>query len=310
MHPRSKHTGRYDFPRLIADFPDLAPFVSDTGPSKEATIDFADPAAVKALNRALLKSVYGLAHWDVPEGYLCPPIPGRADYIHYLADLLAESNGGTPPPAASVRILDVGVGANCIYPILGCCVYGWRFVAGDVDEAALDAAWKTVEANPQLARNVSLRQQASPQNVLKGLIRPEERFDATLCNPPFNASPDEAQAAARRKWKNLGRGEDAIKNFGGQGGELWYPGGEAAFARRMIEESASFASQVLWFTTLVSKSANLPGLRSALTRARALEAREIEMTQGQKTSRIVAWTFLDERKRGEWRRKRWGGAKA
>jgi 23S rRNA (adenine1618-N6)-methyltransferase len=59
------------------------------------TIDFSDPEAVKSLNQALLISYY-----DIQMGYshyLCPPIPGRADYIHYIADLLAESNNGIIP---------------------------------------------------------------------------------------------------------------------------------------------------------------------------------------------------------------------
>ena len=87
LHPRSKHRERYDFEKLISGFPELGPFVQ---PNKfdDLSIDFANPDAVKALNRALLKFHYGIEHWDVPDGYLCPPIPGRADYIHHIADLL------------------------------------------------------------------------------------------------------------------------------------------------------------------------------------------------------------------------------
>jgi 23S rRNA (adenine1618-N6)-methyltransferase len=53
-----------------------------------------------------------------PANYLCPPIPAVADYLHYLADLLADGSGGVPR-GIKVRALDVGVGANCIYPLLG-----------------------------------------------------------------------------------------------------------------------------------------------------------------------------------------------
>ena len=63
----------------------------------DESVDFANPAAVKALNRALLRQDYGLDYWDIPAGYLCPPIPGRADYVHYLADLLAADRGGGAP---------------------------------------------------------------------------------------------------------------------------------------------------------------------------------------------------------------------
>jgi len=302
MHPRNKHAGRYDLEVLKSSVPELASLIR-ANPSGEATIDFADPAAVLLLNRALLKAYYGVAHWGIPPGYLCPPVPGRADYIHHAADLLGASNGGKIPRGDGVRVLDVGVGANLIYPIVGRAEYGWRFVGSDVDAVALKNAQSIVDGNPSLSQGVKLRQQKPPA-ILQGLLKPEERFDVTLCNPPFNASEAESKMGAKRKWANLGRPETE-KNFGGRPAELWTPGGEAAFVRRLIEESAGPGRQVYWFTTLVSKSENIPGVEKALARAKALDARIIEMEHGQKKSRIAAWTFLDERRRAEWRAKRW-----
>ncbi|MFH1018315.1 MAG: 23S rRNA (adenine(1618)-N(6))-methyltransferase RlmF [Pseudomonadota bacterium] len=302
MHPRNRHTGRYDFEALTKSVPDLAAFVT-LNPLKERTIDFTDPAAVKALNRGLLKTFYSVDHWDILPGYLCPPVPSRADYIHYAADLLGSLNEGAIPRGDSVCVLDVGVGANCIYPIIGHAEYGWRFVGSDIDSVALACARKTVEANASLSQAVKLRLQTSPA-VLQGLFKPDERFDLTLCNPPFNASLDEAQAGTKRKWANLNRPETE-KNFGGQGAELWTPGGEAAFAWRLISESAALGTQVLWFSTLISKSANLPSVLKALERVKPADTRTIEMSQGQKKSRVVAWTFLDKKQGEEWRRRRW-----
>jgi hypothetical protein len=102
------------------------------------SIDFANPAAVKALNQALLKKFYDIAHWDIPPGYLCPPIPGRADYIHHVADLLAGEHEVAIPRGPSVAVLDIGIGANCVYPIVGCHDYGWQFVGTDIDVFAGD----------------------------------------------------------------------------------------------------------------------------------------------------------------------------
>jgi 23S rRNA (adenine1618-N6)-methyltransferase len=302
MHPRNKHAGRYDLEALARSVPELAALIR-LNPDGEPTVDFADPAAVKTLNRALLKTFYGVERWDIPPGYLCPPVPGRADCIHHAADLLAGANAGVVPRGDSVRALDVGVGANCIYPIIGRAEYGWRFVGSDIDTAALAAAQKTLDANPALSSGVKLRLQTAPA-ILKGLLKPEERFDLTLCNPPFNASLDEARAGAERKWANLDR-PGTGKNFGGQGGELWTPGGEAAFTRRLISESAEVGAQVFWFSTLLSKAANLPGVLKDLERAKPALTRVVEMEQGQKKSRLVAWTFLDEKRRAEWRSRRW-----
>eukprot|EP01035_Chromulina_nebulosa_P037995 gene37995-biopygen25212 len=66
-HPRNRHRDRYDFPALLRASPALAPFVVPH-PLAGDTINFSDPAAVRALNRALLLADYGLAHWDIPPG--------------------------------------------------------------------------------------------------------------------------------------------------------------------------------------------------------------------------------------------------
>jgi 23S rRNA (adenine1618-N6)-methyltransferase len=305
LHPRNRHAGGYDFPKLVAACPELEPFVR-RAPHGGPSIDFADPAAVKALNRALLLEAYGIRGWDIPPGYLCPPLPGRADYLHHLADLLAE--GGTIPRGPAVRVLDIGTGASAIYPLVGHREYGWSFVGSDIDGAALASAARILAANPGLGGGITLRKQTDPKAVLTGVVGPDEAFDLTLCNPPFHGSLREAREGTQRKWRNLGRGQSAkpVLNFGGQGAELWCEGGEAGFARRLVEESARMPGQVLWFTTLISTSANLPAVQRALRQAGAREVRIIPMAQGQKQSRFVAWTFLSPEDRNRWR-KRWSG---
>jgi 23S rRNA (adenine1618-N6)-methyltransferase len=264
---------------------------------------------VKALNCALLKRFYGVSKWDVPAGYLCPPIPGRADYLHHLADLLGSSNGGVVPHGEEIRVLDVGVGANCIYPLIGHGEYGWSFVGSDVDSTAIASAKQIVAWNDKLQNVIEIRQQLSSKNILSGLLIGEEVFDASMCNPPFHASLAEAQAGTRRKWNNLGMGAGKTQppnlNFGGKESELCFPGGEAGFVRLMIDESARIGTRVFWFSTLISKEATLPGVYAALKKANVFEWKTLEMSQGQKKSRVVAWTFLNEKQREEWRKRRW-----
>ncbi len=307
LHPRNRHPGHYDFPQLIAVSPELAAFVI-TNPHGKPSIDFANPAAVRVFNRALLKNLYGIQHWSIAEGYLCPPIPGRADYLHGLADLLAAENAGEIPRGPLIRVLDVGVGANCIYPLLGHSDYGWRFLGSDIDATALDCAQANVTDN-QLQSAIELRLQTQRGQIFTGLLKDDERFDLTLCNPPFHASADEAASGSRRKWKNLGKLDPQRKlpelNFGGQNHELWCTGGEASFIKRMIRESQASASQVLWFSTLVSKSGNLPDIHKQLNKLGASTTRTVEMAQGNKQSRFVAWTFMDAEQRRHWAQTRW-----
>ena len=312
LHPRNQHQGRYDFTALTVALPALAAFLTTT-PAGETSIDFSDPSAVRALNRALLKTQYGIAHWDLPAGYLCPPIPGRADYLHGLADLLAGSNvdaanTATIPRGAAIRALDIGTGANLIYPLLGHREYDWRFVGSDIDATALKAAEAIVEANG-LRKAIELRHQPDPARIFEGLLRDDDVFDLTLCNPPFHASAEDAARGSQRKWHNLGKTEamrgGARLNFGGQSSELWCAGGEAAFVRRMIRESASIATRVYWFSTLIAKSEHLVDVRKQLNQAGAQEVRVVAMAQGNKQSRFVAWTFLDALQREAWRMARW-----
>ncbi|WP_323149508.1 23S rRNA (adenine(1618)-N(6))-methyltransferase RlmF [Pseudomonas oryzihabitans] len=293
LHPRNRHQGSYDFPALIRVSPALKPFVAPT-PRGNLSIDFTDPQAVRALNRALLALHHGVRDWDIPADFLCPPIPGRADYLHHLADLLAEGNSGQIPRGEAIRLLDVGTGANGVYPLIGFKEYGWHFVGSDIAPAALAAFGRTLAANPDCAAAIELRRQPDFQAIFAGILKPGERYAATLCNPPFHASPDDAVRGSKRKWKNLGKttGKTVpLLNFGGQAAELWCPGGEAAFIERMIRESRSHAAQVGWFTCLVSKASNLPPLQTALRREQASEVRVVAMAQGQKQSRFLAWRF-------------------
>lgn len=292
MHPRNRFRRGYDFSRLIAANAELAAHVRPN-PYGDASIDYADPAAVTALNRALMISEYGLRDWQLPPGYLCPAIPGRSDYLHYLADLLAIGNPEDVPRGPSVRVLDIGVGANGIYPLVGASEYGWRFVGTDIDPVACRSARALVAANPSVADLIDIRRQTSPMKCFTGVIAAGEHFAASMCNPPFHASAEEAAAGTRRKRRNLGGSSKAARplNFGGQARELWCEGGESGFVQRMIAESARCQDRCRWFTTLVSKSAHLPAFHAALGRVRAADVRVIAMAQGQKQSRILAWTF-------------------
>lgn len=293
LHSRNRHRAGYDFEALCLRTPELAGHVF-TNEYGTCTLDFANPDAVKSLNKALLAYHYGIAHWDLPAGYLCPPIPGRVDYLHWVADLLAE-HAASLPTGKGVRVLDIGVGANCIYPLLGCREYGWRFVGSDIDPVSVKAATLLAKSNG-LGNQIECRLQGNPSHVFTGIIGPKDRFALTLCNPPFHGSLAEASKGTQRKLRNLGKEVKGapVLNFGGQKAELWCEGGEAAFLANMIAQSQAFAAQCLWFSSLVSKKENLAGAQQALSRVGARQVRIIDMAQGNKVSRILAWSFFDD----------------
>ncbi|MDD8022392.1 MAG: 23S rRNA (adenine(1618)-N(6))-methyltransferase RlmF [Paracoccaceae bacterium] len=293
LHPRNQHREGYDFERLIVKSPELEA-VTTRNPRGQMTIDFQDANAVRMLNRALLRAHYDIDFWDIPASFLCPPIPGRVDYIHYLADLLAESNGQEIPRGPAIKALDIGTGASLVYPLTGQHEYGWDFTGVDIDPASLKSARQICQRN---GLKIGLRRQHNPEDIFEGVVGPDDMFHVTLCNPPFHASLAQAEEGTRRKWRNLGKGHSAELNFGGQNAELWCPGGEIGFIAKMIEQSMAFAEQCLWFTCLVSKKDNLKPLSRLLNKARVAEFRVVEMAQGQKTSRFLAWTYYPERLR-------------
>lgn len=296
LHPRNPHNKPYNFEELIKAKSELKPFVK-LNKYDNLSIDFSNPQAVLLLNKALLSHFYKIKNYEIPKDTLCPPIPGRADYIHYMADLIANDN----KVPKKIKVLDIGTGANLIYPIIGVSVYDWSFIAVDVEESSLKAAQKIINANPSLKDAIRCRLQTNSEDIFFGVFNKDDFFDFTMCNPPFHKFQKEATAGTVRKNKNLGKKNENLLNFGGQANELWYPGGEITFITKMIKQSSKRAKNCLWFSTLVSKKENLEVIYKVLKQVKALEVRTIDMRQGQKTTRIVTWSFLNKQAKEKWK---------
>ncbi len=280
MHPKNPFNNDYNFATLIAEYPQLKPFVFENEHGNN-TVKFADHEAVKALTTALLKAHYGITHWHIPENNLCPPIPGRLDYLLHVAELLPEKE---------IHLLDIGTGANLIYPILATRHFNWKCTASEVNLDSLSNAQEIIDKNESL-KNIDLRHQQFKTHILEYIILPTDVFDVVVCNPPFFKNRTEAEQSNRRKFKNLELNEENTKNFGGLSNELWYKGGEAAFVQKMAEESLQFKDQVQWFTAIVSQKENLKNIKRAINKTKPTEVRIVEMEQGNKQSRFIAWTF-------------------
>lgn len=315
LHARNVHSGRYDFAKLVEALPELAPFTL-ANPHGDTSINFSDDESVKLLNKALLALHYGVKQWDIPSGYLCPPIPGRVDYVHHIADLLAQCNKGKLPVGAKVTGLDIGAGANAIYPIVASSRYKWAMVGSDIDPISVENAQNIAQNNAHLAQKMQFRLQENNKNFFANIIKDGEFYDFTMCNPPFHASQDEANKGSQRKLQNLAinrekRGQkpepkkQSALNFGGQNAELWCKGGEETFIRDMAFESADFKNQCLWFTTLISKKENVRQLTRALDKVGVTNIQVVEMKHGQKITRFVAWSFLTPEQQQLWASAKW-----
>jgi len=305
LHPRNVHRDGYDFEALTTAYPELGDFVFINKYNVES-IDFSDYEAVKTLNLALMRHHYGVRHWSIPKGYLCPPVPGRADYLHYAADVLSNGKKGDIPRGSKIKVLDIGVGSNIIFPLLGHKIYGWSFVGTEIDPKAYGNAQLNVTHN-KLSNRIEVRPQRAPQYVLRNIIGEEEYFDLVICNPPFHKSIEEANAGTERKWKNLGKPKEERKdlNFGGRQNEIVYPGGEVAFLQKMLDESYFQKNKVLWFTSLIAKKDHLPAILRRVKKVKPTMSKVVEMTQGQKVSRMLCWSFMNKKQQAAWKAARW-----
>ena len=107
---------------------------------------------------------YKVNFWDLPDQNLVPPVPGRADYIHYLADLLNVDD------SHKINILDIGTGASLIYPLIGSSVYNWNFIATDSEPKSIKVAQKIIDENLHLRLKIILRLQSDKNKILSGIV--------------------------------------------------------------------------------------------------------------------------------------------
>lgn len=166
-HPRNKYSENPpDFAHLASLYPSFKPFVFFSRDGRPR-IDWTDFNATRELTRVLLLHDHRL-NWWIPDGQLCPTVPNRSNYIHWIEDLLSSdiivkptSNGGD-----KVRGFDIGTGANCIYPLLGASLLGWSFVGSDVTDVALEWAEKNVRDNPHISELIEIRKVENGKETL------------------------------------------------------------------------------------------------------------------------------------------------
>ncbi|KJP85466.1 hypothetical protein AK88_04905 [Plasmodium fragile] len=189
------------------------------------------------------------------ENYLCPNIPGRANYIHYIADLTALRNvpgegayrgtkhGDHPgernsqgigdmtmeqldkcvPHAretnddekdtllcsSQIKVLDIGVGSNCIYPLLGNSIYNWSFVGVDINLDSLKLCYLNILLNNK-ENLIALKYQKDPRKIFNNVVNNTDFFFFSMCNPPFYSSLDEVN---RNPFRNIGAHVNEVVYF-------------------------------------------------------------------------------------------------
>ncbi|RHY63129.1 hypothetical protein DYB30_002127, partial [Aphanomyces astaci] len=240
------------------------------------------------LTRALLHRDFGITTWHVPLNRLCPPLPNRLNYIHWIEDLILFSQSSyVSTEDAPIWGVDIGTGASVIYPLLGHSLNQWRFLATDVDAESIEYAAANLRSN-HLEHVIHLETVADghdaailPTASIQRRCRHDGPVLFTMCNPPFFDSIDQADTNPRTACT-------------GSASEMTTPGGEVAFVTRMIQDSLLLTSQVRWYTSLIGRKSSLRPLLAILRSHGIPNMRTTEFLQGRTTRWGLAWSFTTD----------------
>ncbi|KAH8739310.1 YbiN-like RNA methylase [Cryptosporidium ryanae] len=287
-------------------------------------INYDNPRAIYKISKVLLHYRYKIT-WKIPRGFLVPTIPSRVNYVHYIADLLTpehifnteETKGlfsktclphktGIKhetefcsvktyliPTGRQIFGLDIGVGANCIFPILCNSIYSWSMVGTDISTESLFISNSIIEIN-NLSDSIKLIHQKNVDQILVGILDHPKisntYFAFSICNPPFYSSNEDSINSTH---PNRSR---SCKEY-----EVITIGGEFNFLLKLYKQSKNFQKRVIWFTSQVSKLKNIKKLREIFRYelcSKKLEAtRIISLKQGKHEKWVLAWSFYNKEER-------------
>jgi len=274
-----------DFTTLAQQDADFAEVLKSNG-----QLDFSNPESIQQLTKSLLKRDFGL-RISLPPDRLCPPIPNRLNYLLWIQDLLdttIDSYTDIYEPKREVLGLDIGSGASCIYPLLGCAQRpNWRFAGTDIDDTSLQFARDNIRTN-NLQNRIKIIQTQPDGPLLPLDALRFENIDFSMCNPPFYSSKAEMLASAASKQR------PPFTACTGSETEMVTSGGEVAFVSRIIEESITLCDRVQWYTSMLGKFSSLATLVQILREKRIDNYAVTEFVQGSKTRRWgIGWSFDD-----------------
>ncbi|KND91575.1 putative methyltransferase-like protein C27D7.08c [Tolypocladium ophioglossoides CBS 100239] len=265
------------------DFKDLGRRDPDfAAVTKGRELDFCDPRSVVQLTKTLLKLDFGL-QIALPDDRLCPPVTNRHNYILWLKRLLDTSSYSAP--GQQLVGLDIGTGASCIYPLLGCAQRPWSFIATDIDAASLKWARRNVESNG-LAHRINVVSRKPDDALIPLDDLGLDAIDFTMANPPFYKSEAELLQSAKQKSR------PPFTACTGSKSEMVTEGGEVGFVNRILEESLLLRDRVQWYTSMVGFLSSVTHLVGTLREHGISNFAVTEFLQGNKTRRwAVGWSF-------------------
>ncbi|KAJ0145664.1 hypothetical protein ACKLNR_005569 [Fusarium oxysporum f. sp. zingiberi] len=249
---------------------------------KHKTDFFNDPECVMQLTKSLLKLDFGLK-LELPDDRLCPPVLNRHNYLMWLKGLLDSTS--YEKQDRKIVGLDIGTGASCIYPLMGCTERDWDFIATDIDPKSLEYARKNVALNG-LDNRIKVVERKPTDALIPLDDLNVNSISFTMSNPPFYKSEEELLESAKQKSR------PPFTACTGAKVEMVTDGGEVEFVDRMLKESLALQERVQWYTSMFGFLTSLIEFVDKLREHKIDNYAVTEFIQGSKTRRwAVAWSF-------------------
>ncbi|KAH7171425.1 hypothetical protein EDB81DRAFT_710229 [Dactylonectria macrodidyma] len=243
---------------------------------------FNDPKCVMQVTKTLLKLDFDL-RIELPDDRLCPPVMNRHNYVLWLKRLLDTSS--YEALGRKIVGLDIGTGASCIYPLLGCTERPWSFIATDIDARSLEYARKNVALN-NLQDRINVVQRKPQDSVIPLDDLGIDTIDFTMNNPPFYKSEEDMANSAAQKSR------PPLSACTGATVEMVTEGGEVGFVDRILRESLVLRERVQWYTAMFGFLTSIVDFVEKLRENGIDNYAVTEFVQGSKTRRwAIAWSF-------------------
>ena len=174
--------------------------------------------------------------------------------------------------------LDIGCGASAIYSLLGCRLFGWRFVCSELDPVSLASAKANADLNG-MGDSIRFVQAPDSSAAIKCCFD-GDKYELpmfTMCNPPFFEDVEEAAQGPR--------------NTVISASEAATSGGEVEFVARIIEDSVLYRDKIALYSSLVGKKSSLKPLRALLAKHNCPVVHSTRLEQGKTHRWVLAWSF-------------------
>jgi 23S rRNA (adenine1618-N6)-methyltransferase len=274
-----------DFLTLIKEFPELKKYIlkQNEDNEDEFQFDWSNNELSLLMDKSILNYYFNIKYYDIPNGFLIPPIPSRINYINLINSIITKLIKDID--IKNIIGIDIGTGANIIYPILGYSIYKWKFICTEINKEAYNNAKLILQKN-NLENNINIIKQNNKDNIFISILNRENKYIFSMCNPPYYNYENEIKLEDKKR--------DNEYNFD----EIYYKNGEYGFFQRYFEESICYKNNVFLYTILIGKKINAENIYDKLSSYNDIIKiyNMQKILTGNNVRYIIYWSFFNNYK--------------